>query len=158
LAGTAQGKKSRRLTRIPGKAENMMVMTEPRTTLHYRKRRQRIIDYLGGECIECGLDDTSSKLRLYHSDPELRPSFSMSLCMYMDWKKLVKLLNDTELLCSECWREMYGSNIGHGMVDHGGGTSGKHNCKCRECKDKKNVYMRAWRKERKYVKIESNAP
>lgn len=132
-------------------------MTVARTTAHYRNRRQRITDYMGGHCAECGSDGTGSKLMLQHDDPDLRPSFSFSLVVYMAWERLAGLLADAELLCAKCHREINGGNVGQNQVNHGGGGSGKHNCKCRPCKDKKNEYMREWRRGRRHAEAVSDA-
>lgn len=124
-----------------------------KSTAFYRNRRQKIIDYMGGCCSECGGDGTDSKLMLQHDSLELRPSFSFSHVTYMAWGRLEVMLADAELLCAQCYREINGTNVGTNQVEHGGGDSGKHNCKCQLCKDKKNAYMRDWRKTHKYVRV-----
>lgn len=125
-------------------------MREPQSTRHYRKRRQRITEALGSKCNDCGAGGTGPSMRLYHNDPELRGSFSFSVIQQLSWGDIERHLRDVKLLCNSCFRERNdGRDPGHSAVPHGGGTAGRKNCPCKPCRDAKNAYMRAWRREKK---------
>ena len=108
----------------------------------YRERRAHAIDALGGKCARCGSQD---QLELDHVDRstkrgDLGKLFTQGEARYLN--ELAKC----QLLCSACHIEKTRSEI---SVEHGGGLSGKRNCKCAPCRIKKNEYMREWKRTKR---------
>ena len=59
------------------------------------------------------------------------------------YEKLVEEMKKCQLLCRRCHLEKSREAKDLGNVDHGGGLSGKRNCKCDPCKAKKAAYMKS---------------
>ena len=105
----------------------------------YRKLRADLITRLGGHCVSCG---SVSSLEFDHTDPTTK-SYDVS-------KKITNAniedeVSKLQLLCNPCHKAK--SRLDNG-VPHGGGKSGKRNCKCAPCKLRKAEYMRQWKRDR----------
>lgn len=105
----------------------------------YHTRRAEVITQLGGACNQCG---SVNNLEFDHIDPATK-DFNVS-------KKITNAditdeISKLQLLCHRCHIEK--SKLDNG-VEHGGGLSGKRNCKCDPCKTRKNEYMRNWKQKR----------
>ena len=99
------------------------------------------IEILGGMCAVCG---TVNNLEIDHVDP-LSKEFDLGTCSRSEaeyWEELKKC----QALCRECHIKKSAAEL---SVVHGGGMSGKKNCKCRPCKDRKNEYMKAYKRSRR---------
>ena len=106
----------------------------------YNTRRAEFIEYLGGACARCG---TSENLEFDHID-RTKKSFNISkVLVRMNYEKLREEVDKCQLLCTDCHIEKSREAKDLGNVDHGGGTTGKRNCKCEPCKAKKAEYMKA---------------
>jgi 5-methylcytosine-specific restriction endonuclease McrA len=64
-------------------------------------RRQKAIEYLGGECYECGSVDN---LEFDHIDPSLKRKDIKSL-LSGKWEKLKIELDKCQLLCKDCHKQ-----------------------------------------------------
>jgi hypothetical protein len=100
----------------------------------YYQRRSEAIETLGGRCSVCG---STEELEIDHIDPSLK-SFDISKLWSVSKKRFLAELEKCQALCKlhhieKTRREQ--------SVDHGGGVSGKKNCKCPPCRDKKAAYM-----------------
>lgn len=107
----------------------------------YHRRRAEAVELLGGRCVQCGSTDA---LELDHIDRttkagELGRLFSRGEARYR--AELAKC----QLLCEECHRR---KSADEQSVEHGGGKTGKKNCRCRLCGPLKNKYMREWKEAR----------
>jgi hypothetical protein len=103
----------------------------------YVERSQRAIDALGGVCVECG---SVEDLQFDHVDPVTK-SFEVRLALYkrrFDNQDLVDELAKCQLLCKSCHKIK--SDIEQ-SVEHGGGLSGKRDCRCNLCRARKAEYM-----------------
>jgi hypothetical protein len=106
----------------------------------YNTRRAEFIAYLGGFCVRCG---TSEGLEFDHIDRS-KKSFNISkVLVRMNYDKLREEVDKCQLLCTDCHIEKSREAKDLGNVDHGGGATGKRNCKCEPCKAKKAEYMKA---------------
>ena len=111
----------------------------------YREKRTAeryslAVEFLGGKCNNCGI--TNTKFDFDHLNPETK-FFELSLHFWdYSWKRIEAELAKCQLLCRHCHID---KTTEEQSVEHGGGASGRKNCKCRLCKDKKNEYMRNYR-------------
>ena len=77
----------------------------------YRTRRkQKIVELMGGKCICCGYNKCIQALELHHLNPKEK---EISLSNYsIGWDKIVKELEKCILVCSNCHREIH-----YGLID-----------------------------------------
>lgn len=108
----------------------------------YYRRHQEAVTYLGGSCIDCG---SVELLEFDHVDPDTK-QFNVSAIMLHGDAKLYAELAKCVLRCTNCHRQR---SAGQQSVEHGGGLSGKRNCKCVPCKARKAEYMRLWKSKSK---------
>jgi len=101
----------------------------------YYRRRAEAIRILGDKCQGCGATD---KLELDHINRETKRS-EVSKLLTWSWTKILEELQHCQVLCKRCHEEKTKRELG---VPHGGGVSGKKNCKCEPCRERKNEYMR----------------
>jgi hypothetical protein len=106
----------------------------------YYRRRQQAIEYLGGQCVDCG---TEELLEFDHIDPATK-EFSIASSLLHGDVKLYRELAKCVLRCTSCHKQRTAQQQ---SVDHGGGLSGKKNCKCIPCKARKAEYMRSWKRK-----------
>lgn len=114
---------------------------------HYYRTVAWAKDYLGGRCIKCG---SVKNLQFDHIDRATKEFDVSRMFRNRARKDLISELNKCQLLCKPCHDEKTSREMG---VDHGGGLSGKRNCKCALCKARKNEYMRAWKKARRQASL-----
>lgn len=101
----------------------------------WRKRRAAAIEFLGGKCAECG---STEGLEFDHINPKTKLmsiARAASRSESFFWTEVAKC----QLLC------IYHHKIKtrkQKQVPHGGGKSGRKNCKCFLCKSRKAKYMR----------------
>jgi hypothetical protein len=108
----------------------------------YRRLRAEYVAQLGGKCVDCG---TEEDLEFDHADAS---SKSVEVAKMLNYSKAVR---DAEvkkcvLRCSSCHRRKSISAGDINSVDHGGGKSGKKNCPCTPCRERKAEYMRDYRR------------
>lgn len=66
-----------------------------------RKTRLKIIEYLGGKCINCGFHKYKTALQVHHLDSSKKdPRWSQSRSW--GWDRIVNELKDCTLLCANC--------------------------------------------------------
>lgn len=104
--------------------------------VYQNQRRQEAIVKLGGECVDCGSVD---KLEFDHVDPSTKEFVMADM-----WTRKQSLI-DSELVkcvlrCDLCHINKT-NNVDGLSIEHGGGLSGKKNCPCEPCKDRKSEYM-----------------
>lgn len=105
----------------------------------YYARKQEAIDFLGGKCVDCG---TTEMLEFDHIDPSTK-LYNIGMIMLHGDDKLYKELKKCVLRCHTCHKLRSDTQQ---SIDHGGGLSGKRNCKCIPCKARKAEYMRYYKK------------
>lgn len=105
----------------------------------YHQRREEAIEILGGRCTRCGVTEA---LQVDHIDPALKTMSFDRMTMVSEVRFLAELVK-CQLLCEEHHIEKTARENG---VPHGGGVSGKRNCRCAPCKAQKAEYMRVWKR------------
>ena len=72
--------------------------------------RQKVIDYLGGECIACGYNRFNCSLDVHHRDPSTKdPGFSNM--RYWSWERTTKELENCVLLCKNCHAAVHAGEL-----------------------------------------------
>jgi len=104
----------------------------------YARKRDEFLAYVGGanpSCVKCG---SSESLEFDHVDPA-----SKAFDIGSQWNKPLAFvageLAKCQLLCSACHTAKSRSEA---SVGHGGGSSGKKNCRCELCRPLKDNYVR----------------
>ena len=104
------------------------------TTYHreyYRKRRQKLLDYLGGVCVECG---SSENLHIDHIDPSTK-SFDIFRNMSISNSAVLQELSKCQLLCRKHHEEKT-ARENRGWT-HGTSTGWqRYKCRCELCEPK----------------------
>lgn len=108
----------------------------------YAAKKAKWTAYMGGCCVDCG---ATEDLEFDHINPETK-AFNILQGWGFAEERLIEELKKCQLLCSICHDIKTATD---NSVPHGGGKSGKRNCKCVDCKLRKNEYMRNWKRERK---------
>lgn len=104
----------------------------------YHERRAEAIELLGGCCTICG---STEDLDIDHVDPALK-TMSVSKLWSVAKARYLAELKLCQLLCRPHHRQ---KTAAEQEVPHGGGASGKKNCRCVPCKARKAEYMRNYR-------------
>jgi hypothetical protein len=68
--------------------------------------KKRAIAYKGGQCQLCGYNKSLSCLTFHHLDPKTK-RFNIGQKWNIPWKRLVKELDKTVLLCCNCHAEVH---------------------------------------------------
>lgn len=105
--------------------------------LRYSAKRQKIIAYLGGECVICG---TSNNLHFHHKIPEEK-SFAISKNYEKKWIDILPEINKCELLCAKHHSDAHAPE--HGTISR----YCHRKCRCVQCRAAWNQYMKAYKKE-----------
>ncbi len=111
----------------------------------YRERRtaeryELAVQLLGGCCAICNI--TNVKFEFDHIDPNTK-TFTISTHLWdYSWTRLIAELEKCQLLCSPCH---ISKSAQEKSVEHGQGLSGKKNCKCQPCKERKAEYMKYYK-------------
>lgn len=110
------------------------------------RRKELLIDLLGGSCVNCGSTD---KLEFDHVIPEDK-SFSLAVKLENSFEELLPEVQKCQLLCEKCHMDKTISDRGQDRAKHG--TSGmytNHSCRCALCTSNwatySNKYTIAWR-------------
>lgn len=107
----------------------------------YHRRKREAIAFLGGECVECG---SAEQLEIDHIDRALK-SFNISNLWGIKEEKFYEELRKCQLLCHFHHTE---KTRKENSVSHGEGLSGKRNCPCVPCKQRKAEYMAIYNRTR----------
>jgi hypothetical protein len=102
----------------------------------YYRRRLQVLEELGGACAECG---SASDLEIDHIDRSSKEVNIGTILASASEARYRAEVAKCQLLCSTCHRAKTARELG---VPHGGGLSGKKNCKCAPCKQRKAEYNR----------------
>ena len=108
----------------------------------WKKRRAKAEARLGGKCIVCG---STEELEFDHIDPSTKTT-TIGRASSMNDEKFWKEVDKCQLLCVVHHRSKTSSEQ---SVEHGGGLSGKKNCKCKPCRKIKAKYIAKLRASRK---------
>lgn len=121
----------------------------------YRRRKERIIAFLGGQCALCG---ATENLQIDHKD-HTNKSFTVSSRWAYKWSELIIELKKCQLLCAEHHLE---KSRAEGSLSKGwtckphwshGTVWGyaKHHCRCDLCRSAKSIEGRKYRERKKNI-------
>lgn len=107
-------------------------------------RRAKLLELRNNECEKCG---SIEELQFDHIDPATK-KFNLSGC-YLDkkWETILEELDKCQLLCVECHYTKSVTQDWERVVDHGGGLTGKRNCRCELCAPLKDAYNKKYKKK-----------
>lgn len=71
------------------------------------KNKKRAVEYLGGECKECGYNKNWSAMEFHHRESDKKETLISILLSYPWSDKLVNELDKCDLMCSNCHREKH---------------------------------------------------
>ena len=75
----------------------------------YRKRKkQELLDLLGGKCSACGYDKCIGALEFHHLDPS-KKDFTINSGINLNSQKVLNEVKKCIILCSNCHRELHQS-------------------------------------------------
>lgn len=69
-------------------------------------RKVRCVEYLGGECIDCGYSQCVKALTFHHRDSSTK-SFDISQFLDVSWERIEAELDKCDLLCFNCHMERH---------------------------------------------------
>lgn len=117
-------------------------------TKRYHKLRAEWIDKLGGQCVNCGNREDLNFDHIVAEDKE----YDIAKILSSHSKKKVELeMTKCQILCKPCHITKSVSEGDIYSVEHGGGISGKKNCRCELCRPLKNAYSKEWKKKNKLI-------
>lgn len=107
----------------------------------YYKRKNELLEILGGKCIKCGITDG---LEFDHIDPENK-NFNIGKCIHgKSIEDLNEELKKCQILCSPCHKEK--NKVDNGEARHGTRSMYVHHkCRCIPCKESNRNYTRRGR-------------
>lgn len=108
----------------------------------YHMRRAVAIAVLGGRCVQCG---ATERLELDHADRTTK-SFDLGHLWSISAQRYGDELAKCQVLCHDCHKA---KSAAERSVEHGGGASGKRNCKCSPCRARKSEYNRRYHAARR---------
>lgn len=104
----------------------------------YIARRAAAVAKLGGGCQVCG---TTEDLEFHHVAPADKVIEATVMFSKYSQARIDEELAKCVLLCTDHHMDETRAAM---SVEHGGGASGKKNCKCRLCKARKAEYMKKY--------------
>ena len=113
----------------------------------YYKRKEYLIKYLGGECVDCGAKTLLEFDHINRSEKSFNISENWSLSLV----NLLKEVDKCELRCKSCHKiktqEVDGLKSEHGkfsMYRH-------HKCRCVLCKEANRLQTKSWRAKKPFL-------
>ena len=70
-----------------------------------KRRRAKLIEYLGGSCAKCGYNRCLAALEIHHRDPSKKEFKFDAAALTKKWELLLAEANKCDLLCANCHRE-----------------------------------------------------
>ena len=112
----------------------------------YHKLKKEFQELLGGACVVCG---TTESLEFDHIE-EATKTMEVGHMLKVSKERALAEVAKCQLLCTEHHKQ---KTTVYKSVEHGGGVSGKRNCKCDPCRERKNEYMREYKRKRRNASI-----
>ena len=79
------------------------------TNLRHMEKKYKAIDYLGGKCMDCGIDNTLV-LEFHHRDPNVKDS-TVTGILGRKWDRLIEEIEKCDLICANCHRIRHASYL-----------------------------------------------
>jgi 5-methylcytosine-specific restriction endonuclease McrA len=108
----------------------------------YYAIRAALINSMGSKCVDCS---STENLEFDHVNKDVK-SFDVSKNLFRPMPVLNEELTKCVLRCRVCHKR---KSDAEKSVEHGGGRSGKRNCKCELCKKRKAEYMKIYKQSYK---------
>ena len=118
------------------------MQTRARARERYEEIMDLAIHHLGSRCAVC---DSTEDLEIDHIDPRTK-SFNISSMTCFSWEKIEIELRKCQALCVQHHREKSDKEQ---SVEHGGGLTGKKDCRCELCGPLKRAYIREYMRRRR---------
>lgn len=112
----------------------------------YHRLRKEWLDKLGGECVRCG---STEDLNFDHINAEEKTYSIAKILSTHSKQKVEKEMAKCQILCEFCHIIKSAEEGDIYTVEHGGGLTGKKNCRCELCGPLKNAYYKEYRKVNK---------
>lgn len=86
---------------------------------HYKQRQLKIkaIEYMGGKCIDCGLEGSPWVFDFHHRDPSQK-EWSWGNKRTSSWTTLKEEIDKCDLLCANCHRTRHYNEWRETLVEH----------------------------------------
>jgi hypothetical protein len=110
----------------------------------YDERITEAIKILGGKCKFC---DSTQNLHIDHIAP-VEKRYDIHYATRLSYNKFIEEVNKCQLLCDKCHGFKTAIQNGN-IVGHGMGKTGKKNCKCSLCAEKKREYIREFMRNKR---------
>jgi hypothetical protein len=118
----------------------------------YRDKKDRILEYLGGNCVKCGSFDN---LEVDHIDHKTK-EFNVMKNWGWAWERLLPEIQKCQLLCKTCHLE---KSINEGSLAEGWAsqprkvhgtvwTYTRHKCRCDQCRKAKSIEYKKYRRRK----------
>ena len=108
---------------------------------HYYRKRQELIEYLGGKCVDCG---SVSDLEFDHNDRKQK-RFDIGANYGLTFEKLKPELDKCSLRCAPC-HEKKTRDVDGLKMEHGKYSMYRHaKCRCTLCTEANRLQHKAWR-------------
>lgn len=104
-----------------------------------QRRKQKMVDSMGGCCQICGYNKEGGAFDFHHLDPEEKEIAVSNNGRGTSWKRIAAELRKCILLCANCHREVHSGvseipdeykSFNEDFADEGKEKSGKYTCKC----------------------------
>lgn len=121
----------------------------------YHKKRQEVIDRLGGRCARCGV--TEGKFHLDHKDKSKKKMRASDLHSVND-KKFENELQNLQILCEDCHKIKTHEAWDYSTPKPTHGTYWfyrKYRCRCPECVAAYTNTQKEWRQQRSKERMKS---
>lgn len=118
-----------------------------------KRKKQRLVNSLGGKCCICGYDRCLSALEFHHTDPS-KKDFNISSNAHLAFEKSLNEVKKCILVCANCHREIHA-----GLINNLPDTSYNQELakveieKLKQIKEKKIFYCKDCGKEISYNAI-----
>ena len=67
----------------------------------WKFNKEKAVELKGGKCLKCGYNKSMAALQFHHLDPNTKED-NWGRMRTMSWSNIVKMLEGTVLLCSNC--------------------------------------------------------
>ena len=116
----------------------------------YHRRRAEWIEKLGGRCDVCGTTENLEFDHLIASDKKFDVAKILNSASEV---KLESEMIKCHLLCRKHHLEKSIASGDTNSVEHGGGLTGKKNCRCELCAPLKNAYNKEFKRKKRSKSI-----
>lgn len=114
-----------------------------------KRKKQRLVNSLGGKCCICGYNKCLSALEFHHTDPT-KKDFSISSNAHIAFEKALEEVKKCALVCANCHREIHAGLIENVSPSYDENLAKIEIEKLKQIKEKKIFYCKDCGKEISY--------